>query len=100
MFPPPSHYLLLGYLALSSVAVPVHLAPGIPAGPSQNLLSLNEKAGSCEWIPTWRDGKFIQKAAIQLSVSAERRRQDVYESEVFWKRGFEGDISPAVHKHT
>lgn len=50
MFPPPSHYLLLGYLALSSVAVPVHFAPGIPAIPSYNLLSLNEKACSYEWI--------------------------------------------------
>lgn len=50
MFPLPSHYLLLGYLALSSVAVPVHFAPGIPAIPSYNLLSLNEKAGSYEWI--------------------------------------------------
>lgn len=100
MFPQPSRYLLLGYLALSSVAVPVHLAPGIPAIPSYNLLSLNEKAGSCEWMRTRRDGKFIQKAAIQLSVSAERHRRDVYESEVFWKRAFEGDISAAAHKHT
>lgn len=28
-FQQPSRYLLLGYVALSSVAVPVHLAPGI-----------------------------------------------------------------------
>lgn len=86
MFPPPSHYLLLGYLALSSVAVPVHFAPGIPAIPSYNLLSLNEKACSYEWIWTWWDVKFIQNTRIQLSVSIAAAQK------CLWIWSFEGNI--------
>lgn len=100
MFPLPSHYLLLGYLALSSVAVPVHFAPGIPAIPSYNLLSLNEKACSYEWIWTWRDVKFIQNAGFQLSVSAEAARKCLWSWSVLEKKKLWGKYFSAFCTNT
>lgn len=100
MFPSPSRYLLLGYLALSSVAVPVHFAPGIPAKPSYNLLSLNEKACSYEWIWTWRDVKFIQNPGFRLSVFQRRSGAEMFMNlKCFGKRIFEGEIFlyPCTH---